>query len=189
MWGKLDIKVHQGKPTHASIKKNLPKGLYTVESSNDAIKPFNLVYVNTAHATYKNAYVKNASLEFGDANDTEGDLGIVEPRLIRTEGSSLLDINTVFATGAAVEITPCLVNELYWVRPASLDGTSFTIGDKLKIAAGGTVEKLESNPSNPTSKHGHVFIAMENHTFNTSGVKTLLLVRYGGIQPYKIAGA
>lgn len=189
MWGKLNIKIVAGKPTKACIGKDVPKAIYSVESSSDAVKPFNLVYVNTAHSTYKNAYVKNASAYWGDANDSEGDLNIVEPKMVRTEQSEFYDQDTVIPTGKAVEISACVRDKLYLVRPSSLDGTAFLIGDKLVIAANGTVEKLASSPSNPVSTFGHMFVAMENYTFSTTGIKKQLLAKYIGIAPFKIAGS
>ena len=163
--------------TSASWNKRGDPNSYTVEADADAIKPFNLVYVNKLHATNKTTYIKNAGAIYGKGNG-EGELQIVEVKAIRTGASTLYDRDSIFKANTNAECYKLFTDHRYTVRATA---SAITRGDILICAADGTTKLLNDTTVGSTSFRGHAFISLESKT--TTQNDPFLSVRYIGLVP------
>lgn len=153
----------------------VPPITFLVESDADAVKPFNLVYLNTAHASYKTAYVKNATALYGKGNN-EGRLFIVDCRMNRANATQLYDKTTNIKGGTAAVGFELLENKGYYVRATA---ATYAHGDILVCAADGTTKLLKDTSVDSTSFRGHAFISKQAKT--TTSDNPYLLVKYVGM--------
>lgn len=161
----------------ANLSNRAPRETLLVESDADAVKPFSVVYVNTAHATYKDQYVKNATALYGKGNG-EGQILITEPRLIRPGATEMFDKNTAYKGGTAVLCSYAIVDDIYAIRTTA---DSYSMGEILVCAANGVLISLTDATVGSTAFRGHAFISL--HAKTTTSTDPFLAVRYLGLLP------
>lgn len=145
-----------------------------VKADSDNIKPFNLVYVDRSE-TYPSIYVKNCDALYGkDTN--EGDIWIVELRMIRDGTTNLHDKETAFKANQSAQAFRLNPQKEYNVRAAA---ASITHGDILVCNDDGTVQRLADASVGSSAFRSHAFVAQETKT--TTSTSPLILAKYVGL--------